>query len=601
MAKKQKQANFVPAGWAKNLVRKFDLGCLETLIQKSDFFDEETQKSLKDQFDLIRSRATDEFFRLAVIGEFSSGKSTLINALIGEKLLKQGSSATTAAATHIRTGEKREIYTVSNKDGSPKKKRVRPRLFESFRKAISRITADEETAKTIERVEIVVPAKFKIPNLEIIDTPGFDSGEERGLRHRKVTENVVKNVADCVLVCVPAGRAGTRELKDFLKKNVPAGVANEAFFILTHADMIDEDEDDLDDVLARVAREIQKTFKTEHTPTIFPVNSANELAEKSSPEWSEKFQTMLGSLRERLDKNRARILRERLKSLALQLCTDLGNAQTKRLDDIKKRTDFIAEHKVERIEKITNDMLKGTESELADLQKNSFEPLADSIAGQIEEDAENLRNKSSNIIQGLRNGRSDESVQRAINNAQKAFVKKWEQNARTECKEYQLEIDGIHDKFIAEFESHYEGFPALRDPIDSDFKSADFNFEDVDIHFEGSSVLDDVEDWLSSKFLGRHSVSVIQNCWANARRKLNSFCKDFSNEMHTAIYNIPYNAQQQFRELAERHKQTYGERIGRLIRQQERELTNLKQEHRALLKDWHAVKNILRRNKENGK
>lgn len=442
MAKKPKQENFVPAAWAENLVRKFDLGFLETLIQKSDFFDEETQKSLKDRFDLICSRATDEIFRLAIIGEFSSGKSTFINALIGERLLKQGNSATTAAATHIRAGKKREIYTVSNEDGSPKKKRIKPRLFENFRKTISRITADEKTAKTIERVEIVVPAKFKIPDLEIIDTPGFDSGEERGLRHRKVTENVVKNVADCVLVCVPANKASSRELKDFLGKNVPAGVADEAFFILTHADEIDEDE--LDDVLALGAREIQKTFKTAHTPTIFPVNSANELAKKTVPEWSEKFQAMLGSLRERLDKNRTRILRERLKSLASQLCTDLKNTQTKRLDDIKKRADFISEHKVARIEEITDKMLARTASELSDLKENHFEPLADSIAGQIKEDTENLLNKSFEIISRLiRAGRYAKKIQSAINIACKAFVKKWQGNAQTECKKYQLEINGI--------------------------------------------------------------------------------------------------------------------------------------------------------------
>ena len=46
-------------------------------------------------------RLTDRSFRIAVVGEFSSGKSTFLNALMGRDILKHGAVETTATITEI--------------------------------------------------------------------------------------------------------------------------------------------------------------------------------------------------------------------------------------------------------------------------------------------------------------------------------------------------------------------------------------------------------------------------------------------------------------------------------------------------------------------
>ena len=46
------------------------------------------QKKLMNDLDLIKKRLNDKTFRITVVGEFSSGKSTFINAMIGKDLLK---------------------------------------------------------------------------------------------------------------------------------------------------------------------------------------------------------------------------------------------------------------------------------------------------------------------------------------------------------------------------------------------------------------------------------------------------------------------------------------------------------------------------------
>ena len=52
------------------------------------------------------ARQLDERFLIVVVGEFNSGKSALINALLGERVLKEGVTPTTARVTLVRWGEK---------------------------------------------------------------------------------------------------------------------------------------------------------------------------------------------------------------------------------------------------------------------------------------------------------------------------------------------------------------------------------------------------------------------------------------------------------------------------------------------------------------
>src|SRR3989304_6194064 len=47
----------------------------------------------------------DELFLLVVVGEFNSGKSALVNALLGENVLPEGATPTTSPVTLVKWGE----------------------------------------------------------------------------------------------------------------------------------------------------------------------------------------------------------------------------------------------------------------------------------------------------------------------------------------------------------------------------------------------------------------------------------------------------------------------------------------------------------------
>lgn len=59
----------------------------------------------------LRQRLEDKSFRIAVVGEFSSGKSMFINALVQQDLLSHATQETTAVLTRLVNVQKDDIFT----------------------------------------------------------------------------------------------------------------------------------------------------------------------------------------------------------------------------------------------------------------------------------------------------------------------------------------------------------------------------------------------------------------------------------------------------------------------------------------------------------
>lgn len=75
----------------------------DQVIQKSDFASP-VRTELLDRIQYIRLRREDPNLYLAVVGEFSTGKSTFINALLREELLKTSVDVTTTTPTRLCYG-----------------------------------------------------------------------------------------------------------------------------------------------------------------------------------------------------------------------------------------------------------------------------------------------------------------------------------------------------------------------------------------------------------------------------------------------------------------------------------------------------------------
>src|SRR5579863_9780788 len=102
----------VKEGLASFRERKLDVGV--GLQQLADIATSLGAKTLHDRVnkDLVRKLEEDRF-HLVVVGEFNHGKSTFVNALLGEKVLPVGVTPTTAAIHHIRYAEHPEATVVT--------------------------------------------------------------------------------------------------------------------------------------------------------------------------------------------------------------------------------------------------------------------------------------------------------------------------------------------------------------------------------------------------------------------------------------------------------------------------------------------------------
>ena len=141
----------------------------------------------------IRDRLLDDTFRIAVVGEFSSGKSTFINALIGKNLLTHAVNETTAAITclcNIPVGDSRNgSCELEFRNG----KHSIISIDELWRYTTTQ--SNEDVSGTVRRVKVCIhffDAKYPI---EIIDTPGLNGVADK---LRDITIEEVKKAHACV-------------------------------------------------------------------------------------------------------------------------------------------------------------------------------------------------------------------------------------------------------------------------------------------------------------------------------------------------------------------------------------------------------------------
>lgn len=118
--------------------------------------------------DLLARLAADRF-RLAVIGQFSRGKSTLMNALLGGSYLPMGALPMTSVITTVRYGTRPRAMIRRHQAALP----VEVPLAQ---------VADYAAASSLRRaemqvtdVEVEVPAEILRLGFEFVDTPGIGS------------------------------------------------------------------------------------------------------------------------------------------------------------------------------------------------------------------------------------------------------------------------------------------------------------------------------------------------------------------------------------------------------------------------------------------
>ena len=230
-------------------------------IIKSALVDDERENFLKD-IESLSKKSKSKDINIAVIGEFNSGKSTFINALLRERILKEAGRPTTAAATYITRSRPHNLLqyifgtksyvTVGFDDGqsfifnTSNYSRCSEYIQQSYNiqtsslnDIINVLTAEQQVAKHVVKLHVELKTKGLPKNIVVIDTPGFNPGEINFDNHLKITEDVVAKVADMAIILMPSTQPMSATLVDFLETNIHRYI-HRCVFIITKIDLIPE-------------------------------------------------------------------------------------------------------------------------------------------------------------------------------------------------------------------------------------------------------------------------------------------------------------------------------------------------------------------------
>lgn len=216
---------------------------------------------------------------IVVVATMSSGKSTLINALLSKKLLPSSNEACTATITKV-INTNQENY--SAKAYSEK----RELLYEEYDISYEKMK-EWNNNENISEIEIYGNIPFankkEILNLTLIDTPGPNNS--RNSVHQKILEKYLENIDEntIILYVLNATQLGITD-DSILLDNLIKIVGNKSkniIFVLNKLDYF-SDEDDVLEALAIVSEYLEK--KGIVNPDIFPVAALPALVIRSEPQ-----------------------------------------------------------------------------------------------------------------------------------------------------------------------------------------------------------------------------------------------------------------------------------------------------------------------------
>jgi tetratricopeptide (TPR) repeat protein/GTPase SAR1 family protein len=169
----------------------------------------------------------DQPLLVTVMGEFSSGKSSFVNAFIGAEVAPTGITPTTATINVVRYGRERGGRIIA-RDGI-----VTELAWDKLFPHLQALTA--EAARLIDRVEILVPLP-QLEKINIVDTPGLNSI----LPEHEATARAFIARADAVVWVFTANQGGKASERRALERIRDEG--KRVLGVLNKADQLSPDE-----------------------------------------------------------------------------------------------------------------------------------------------------------------------------------------------------------------------------------------------------------------------------------------------------------------------------------------------------------------------
>ena len=233
-------------------------------------------------------------FKTIVMGTFKNGKSTIINALIGNRVLPEAATPATAIISYIRYGNDDNTIYVYFNDGTCKEMTAQE-FFNTYKFNKEDATECKLTGKVQRFSNVDYSVVYSnMPILEngvqILDSPGLEDKECA----TKVTLKAASNANAIIYTgAVPSGGFNMND-KEFFISNFEGRHLNNIFFLINKSDFFDEEA--LQEVKDYIKEQLQDVFKDNsgifdeelYNKRVFFISAKNVLEHKTG-EYSKKY------------------------------------------------------------------------------------------------------------------------------------------------------------------------------------------------------------------------------------------------------------------------------------------------------------------------
>jgi len=384
------------------------------LLKKYDWELSERQ-GIETDLEIISQKRNEKCLYLSVIGEFSSGKSTFINALLRQNLLESDNiQGTTIAKTVIRYGKKYDVV-VKFRNGKTKRYSKSKRFywiawlllkliapfrsktntgikksafglsFNELRQHIVELTTNTDFAGQVQEVIVEHPAVVLKSGIAIIDTPGTNSIESW---HEDVTGEAIRELSDVSVILTAADKPLPNTLNEFIKENL-SDVLNHCIFVATKIDNVREKEREY--LLSYIKQKAFNEFNLPE-PVVLPYTPMLVLGE-SDPSYKCTFsydkadrQALIEeshkteqTIYQRLSVQRINILAKKLSAVLNHSLSHLLKLMSVRADGYKGRYAILEKHQKPDFVEFINDMKNQCLRQLADKFEEQRKQTIDKI------------------------------------------------------------------------------------------------------------------------------------------------------------------------------------------------------------------------------
>ncbi len=187
-------------------------------------------------------------YRVAVIGEFKRGKSSLVNTLLGTRILPTDILPTTAVINRV-IYDTRQNITIHYKDGS-----CQDTTIDQLEAYATKLDAEKEKrAETVREIVVHYPSVFCQNHIEIIDTPGLNDDDAM----TQTTVGILDRI-DTAIVVISAVMPLSVTEQQLICNLIRQSNIFHITFVITFIDRVSDEPEEQDRVIELLTRRIRE-------------------------------------------------------------------------------------------------------------------------------------------------------------------------------------------------------------------------------------------------------------------------------------------------------------------------------------------------------